>query len=182
MIIILHCAWYSTYPSPAFTVPLSGGQMFTTYMDQRNQQIEGVTRPQILRFGCWGIDIFDWYISAWKKYHKTACTSLPGDEQMDLIFAWPGIINTNNEGNQLDATVTKSTKRRLYRTIVATGYNKICTDKQLWPNYVSIKINGNNQQYTSAVRAATQYRLNQEIKFFYIKKNKLNEEFDTKES
>jgi len=42
---------------------LSGGQMFTTKMGQRNQQIEGTTRPQILRFGCWGIDTFDSYIA-----------------------------------------------------------------------------------------------------------------------
>jgi hypothetical protein len=46
---------------------LSGGQMFTTKMGQRDQQIEGITRPQILRCGCEGIDSFDWYIAAWKK-------------------------------------------------------------------------------------------------------------------
>ena len=40
----------------------------------------------------------------------------------------------------------KNTKRRLYGTIAAIWYNKICRDKQLSPNYIAIKINGSNRQ------------------------------------
>jgi len=35
---------------------------------------------------------------------------------------------------------------------------------------------GGNRQNTNTLRAATHYRINQEIKFLYIKKNKINEQ------
>ena len=69
----------------------------------------------------------------------------------------------------------KNTKRQLYKTIAAIWYNKTSTDKHLSLEYISIKIKGRNRQCTNTLRAATHYRLKQEIKFLYIKKNKLNE-------
>jgi hypothetical protein len=63
----------------------------------------------------------------------------------------------------------KNTKSRLYKTIAAIWYNKICRDKQLSPNYICIKINGNDRQCTTILKATTRYRLNQEIKFLYVK-------------
>jgi len=43
-------------------------------------------------------------------------------------------------------------------------------------------INGSNRQCTNTLRAATRFRLNQEIKFLHVKKkkNKLNEQLYTK--
>ena len=44
------------------------------------------------------------------------------------------------------------------------------------PKYIHIKINGNNTQSKKKTIAATQHRFNQEIKFLYHKKQKLNEQ------
>ena len=69
----------------------------------------------------------------------------------------------------------KNTKRKLYRTKAAIWYNKICRQKRLTPAYINIRINGKNQRCQKTLGTAIQYRLNQEIKFLYIKKLKLNE-------
>ena len=66
----------------------------------------------------------------------------------------------------------KTTKGRLLKTIAAMWYNKTCKNRQISPNYISIKINGNNRQCTSTLKAATKYRINHEIKFLNVKKNK----------
>jgi len=42
--------------------------------------------------------------------------------------------------------------------------------------YISIKINGNNWRDRNTIRAATHFRLTQEIKFLHTKKAKLNEQ------
>ena len=82
----------------------------------------------------------------------------------------------------IDAKRTKETyqykniKRKLYKSNAAIWYNKVCRQKQLTPNYISIRINGKNQQCQKTVQAATHFRINQEIKFLYIKKQKLNEQ------
>ena len=70
----------------------------------------------------------------------------------------------------------KNAKRKLYKTNAAIWFNKTCRDKQLSPNYINIKINGNNRQCNNTIRTAVRYRINQEIKFLYIKKQKLNEQ------
>ena len=70
----------------------------------------------------------------------------------------------------------KNIKRKLYKTNAAIWYNKICRLKQLTQTYINIHRNGNNKQCQRTKRAATQYRLNQEIKFLYTKKQKLNEQ------
>ena len=70
----------------------------------------------------------------------------------------------------------KNSKRKLYRTNAAIWYNKICRQNLLTPDYINIRINGKNLRCQKTIVTATQYRLNQEIKFLYIKKSKLNEE------
>jgi len=52
---------------------------------------------------------------------------------------------------------------------------KYVKKKQLTTKYIHIKINGNNMHTKNTKIAATKYRLNQEIKFLYCKKQKLNE-------
>ena len=47
--------------------------------------------------------------------------------------------------------------------------------KQLMPAYINIHIKGKNQQCQNTLRTANLYRINQEIKFLYAKKSKLNE-------
>jgi hypothetical protein len=70
----------------------------------------------------------------------------------------------------------RNTKEKLYKTNAAIWYNKICREKQLTPNHISIKINCKSLQCQKTILAATQYRLNQELKFLYVKKQKLNEQ------
>jgi hypothetical protein len=41
--------------------------------------------------------------------------------------------------------------------------------------YICSKINGKNSQCQKTIKAATHYRLNQELIFLYVKKQKLNE-------
>ena len=70
----------------------------------------------------------------------------------------------------------KNIKRKLYRTNAAIWYNKSCRHKHLTPTYVNIHIKGKNLQDQKTLRTANHYRINQEIKFLYIKKTKLNEQ------
>jgi hypothetical protein len=47
--------------------------------------------------------------------------------------------------------------------------------KQLSPKYIGIKIKGNNPRNQRTIKVATQYRLKQELKFLYVKKQRLSE-------
>ena len=69
----------------------------------------------------------------------------------------------------------KNTKRKLYKTNEAIWYNKTCRQKRLTPKYINIRINGNNQQCQRTHKAAIHFRINQEIKYLYTKKQKLND-------
>ena len=70
----------------------------------------------------------------------------------------------------------KNIKRKLYRINAAIWYNKTCRHRQLTPAYVNICINGKKQQFQKTLKTANQYRINQEIKYLYTKKIKLNEQ------
>ena len=70
----------------------------------------------------------------------------------------------------------KNIKRRLHKTTTSIWYNKTCKEKRLTPKYFTIKLSDNNRQSINTLRAATHYRINQEIKFLYIKKARLNEQ------
>jgi hypothetical protein len=50
--------------------------------------------------------------------------------------------------------------KKLYKTNAAMLYNETCRQKQLTPNYISIKLNGYNHQRLNTIQAATHYRLN----------------------
>ena len=58
--------------------------------------------------------------------------------------------------------------------VAAIWFNKTCRDKELRPKCINIRINGNNRRCNNTMKAAVRFRLNQEIKFLYIKKQKLN--------
>jgi hypothetical protein len=70
----------------------------------------------------------------------------------------------------------KNTKLKLLTTNAAIWFNKVCRTKQLTPKYINIKINGSNQQCKNTRKAAVRCRINQEIKFLYCKKQRLNEQ------
>ena len=54
-------------------------------------------------------------------------------------------------------------------------FYKVCKIKQLKPKYINIKINGQKPQYKKTTINDIRYRLNQEIKFLYRKKQHLNQ-------
>ena len=69
----------------------------------------------------------------------------------------------------------KNTKKKLYKCNAAIWYNKTCRLRKITPGYINIKINGNTQ-CKKTKKAATYLCINQEIKFLYTKKQKLNEQ------
>jgi len=68
----------------------------------------------------------------------------------------------------------KNTKCKLLRTNAAIWFNKMCRIRQIKPNYINIRINGHKQQDKKTTTQAIRYRINQEIKFLYRKKQQLN--------
>jgi hypothetical protein len=68
----------------------------------------------------------------------------------------------------------KNTKLKLLKTNAAIWFNKMCRIKQLQPNYINIRINRNRLQDKNTTNNAVRYRLNQEIKFLYCKKQNIN--------
>ena len=58
----------------------------------------------------------------------------------------------------------------------SSWYNKTCRLRNLTPGYINIKINGNNTHCKKTKKAATHFRINQEIKLLCTKKQKLNEQ------
>jgi len=72
--------------------------------------------------------------------------------------------------------IFKNTKRKLLRTNAAVWFNKVCRIRQLQPNYINIKVNGHRRQDRRTATQATRYRINQEIKYLYCKKQQLNKQ------
>jgi hypothetical protein len=64
----------------------------------------------------------------------------------------------------------KNINSRLYKTNAAIWYSKTCKDKKMTPNYMHIRVNGNNTCSKVARNKAIRHRLNQEIKFLCAKK------------
>ena len=66
-------------------------------------------------------------------------------------------------------------KLKFMKTNAAIWSNKMCKIKGLKPNYISVKINGKTLQDRKTTRNAIIYRINQEVKFLYKKKQHLNQ-------
>ena len=54
----------------------------------------------------------------------------------------------------------KHIKEKLYKTNAAVWCNKTWSHKQLTPNYISVRINGDNPQCRKTIKTAIHYRLN----------------------
>jgi len=65
----------------------------------------------------------------------------------------------------------KNTNLQLPKTSAAIWFNKLCKVKQLKPNYINIKINGQKPQDK---KTTTRFTINQQIKFLYRKKQHFN--------
>jgi len=68
----------------------------------------------------------------------------------------------------------KNTKYRLLRTNAAIWY-KMCRMKEVKPGYIHVKIKGGRQRDNNrATNQAIRYKINQELKFLYKKKQHIN--------
>ena len=65
----------------------------------------------------------------------------------------------------------KNTKIKLYKNNASIWYNKTCRAKQITPTYANIKMKGTNSRCQRTKEAAIRFRINQQIKFQYAKKN-----------
>jgi hypothetical protein len=52
--------------------------------------------------------------------------------------------------------ISIETPKKNCTTKAAIWYNKMCREKQLTPNYISIKINGKNSQCQKTIKVVTQ--------------------------
>jgi hypothetical protein len=95
---------------------------------------------------------------------------------MGLELFRPSNISRYTASEMIRVCINVFIKRKLYRTNAAIWYNKTCRQKHLTPTYVNIRTKGKNPQNQKTLRTANQYRINQEIKFLYTKKTKLNEQ------
>jgi hypothetical protein len=59
-----------------------------------------------------------------------------------------GLTNTKfiNAKQAGDTYSYRRVKRKLHKTTAAIWFNETCREKKLRPNYINIKINGNNRQ------------------------------------
>jgi hypothetical protein len=72
----------------------------------------------------------------------------------------------------------KNTKEELLKASSPIWFNKICIIQHLTPKYINIQIKGNsrqNQNTKKKTKGVGKFRLRQELKFLYIKQQKLNE-------
>jgi hypothetical protein len=82
-------------------------------------------------------------------------------------------IKFTNAKQSIEVYTYKNIKWKLYKTNAAIWFNKTCREKELTPNFINIRLNGNNQQCNNTLKVTVHYRINQEIKFLYIKKTKV---------
>jgi len=68
----------------------------------------------------------------------------------------------------------KNTRLKLLKTTATLWFNKMCRLKHLKPNYIHFKTNGNKLQDRKTTSNALRFRINQEIKFLYCKKQNQN--------
>jgi hypothetical protein len=76
----------------------------------------------------------------------------------------------------LDVYQYENIKEKLHRTNAAIWCNKSCRQLQFTPKYIAIKVNGQNRQSQNTLKTAIEYKINQEVKYLYFKKQKLNEQ------
>jgi len=62
------------------------------------------------------------------------------------------------------------------KTNATAWFKKMCEVKQLKPNYINAKINGQRPQDKMTKISAVRFRINREIQFLYRKKHNLNQQ------
>jgi len=70
----------------------------------------------------------------------------------------------------------KNLRLKLLKTNAAIWFNKICRAKGLQTKYINIHTKGRSTRDTRKTQQAIKYRINQEIKFFYKRKQHFNQQ------
>ena len=65
-------------------------------------------------------------------------------------------------------------KRKLLRTNAHIWFNRMCKSKNITPNYARQKIKGSTYAAKLTQKQLTKLRINNELKFLYIKKQQIN--------
>jgi hypothetical protein len=63
-------------------------------------------------------------------------------------------------------------RAKLHETNAAIWYNEMCKQSQLSSRYTYIKVSGSSRQSHNTLKTATQFRINQELKYLHTSKNK----------
>ena len=72
--------------------------------------------------------------------------------------------------------IFKNTRLKLLKTNAAIWYNKMCKARHLQPGYISIHSAGKTSRDNRTIQQAVAFRINQEIKYLYQKKQRLNQQ------
>jgi hypothetical protein len=67
-----------------------------------------------------------------------------------------------------------NTKRKLLRTNAHIWFNRTCKNKNITPKYVNLKLKDSNNAIKLTQKQLTKLRINNELKFLYIKKQQIN--------
>ena len=70
------------------------------------------------------------------------------------------IINFANSQQAKQIYQYNNIKEKLYKTNATIRYNKRCRQKQRKPNYISVRLNGNNRQYLNTLNGNNRQCLN----------------------
>jgi hypothetical protein len=64
-----------------------------------------------------------------------------------------------------DMHLYKIIKEKLHNTVAVIWFNKMCKTYQLSPKYANIKVKGTDIRNRKTLKAATRFKINQELKF-----------------
>jgi hypothetical protein len=71
--------------------------------------------------------------------------------------------------------IYKNTKHKLLKANAAIWFNTICRTRQLKSHYINIRISGHNRRSQLTTTAVHRFRITQELKVLYCKKQRLNQ-------
>ena len=118
------------------------------------------------------------YIVLFRQMYTTTHTEIYCKLKCTFVRIRPYTIKIYGENNikfvvarqAKDVYQYKNITEKLHRTNAAIWHNKLCRQLQLTPKYIAIKVNGHNRQSRNTLKTAIEYRINQELKYLYIKK------------
>jgi hypothetical protein len=114
-------------------------------------------------FNCFNILVILWLCASLWKIRSVLILLMHGTN-MKIINAQQARI----------CKICKSTRLKLLKINASLWFNKMCKTKNLKPKYIHFKTNAKTPQDRKTMSNAVRFRINQEIKFLYCKKQNLN--------